>query len=314
MNSKTKILITGSIARDTIMGFPGLFSTVLKKNNLDHLNVSFGVDTLVEHLGGTGLNIAYNTRLLTDAPIYMFGGVGRDHEDIIEFLKQKNINTEGIVVDKELYTATGKVVTDKDQNQIWSFYPGAIIRGKEIDLTPHAKDSILVLSANEEGAFLETQRQAIELGVPYLYDPGMALSWIKDIDLTEGIKHAKWLIGNESEIPQIEERTKGISKNMIERGGALITTFGKDGVEYKDTKNTYRVPVYEIEAKDPTGAGDSWRGGFLAGLLKGKSIEESLALGNAIASFAVASSGTVNHNPTKREVKERARSIVECAK
>ena len=293
------------------MEFPGLFSTLLKKNNIEHLNVSFGVSELEEHLGGTGLNIAHNTRLLTDAPIRLFGGVGKDHEDIIEFLEGKNINTEGIVQDEELYTATGKVVTDKDQNQIWSFYHGALVRGKEIDLTPYKEDSILVLSANEEAAFLETQRQAIRLGIPYLYDPGMALSWIKDEDLTQGVEHATWLIGNESEIPQIKERTQGAEEKMIEQGGALITTLGKEGVEYKDKKEEQKLPVYEVKTKDPTGAGDSWRGGFLAGLLEGKSIKESLALGNAIASFAVASKGTVNHNPTKREVEERARAIVQ---
>ncbi|MAE68817.1 hypothetical protein CL635_03360 [bacterium] len=308
----TNVLVTGSISRDDIMKFPKKFSDYLHKDKLHKISVSFVVKSLEKQLGGTGTNISYNLKLASNAEVLLLAGIGKDNEDFFDFFKAQGIDTKGILVDNNLYTATGKVITDIDENQIWGFYEGAAEKAKEIDLKKFKKEgSILVISPNHPDAFLETQRQAINLSIPFMYDPGMALTWIRDEDLKTGVERCTWLIGNEYEIEQIERRT-GLGKKELEKANTIrITTRGVKGVKYESKKKTVEVPVCKVTVEDPTGAGDAWRGGFLAGVLEEKPIEESLALGNALSSFAVETCGTVNHKPTKQEITERTKKILE---
>src|SRR3989344_3974989 len=131
----TGIIISGSIARDEIMDFPHAFADYIEKDGLDNLNVSFVVTRLAKELGGTGTNIAYNARLATKKPVYILGAVGQDGEDFLHFFEKHKIETKGILWDKKLFTATGKVVTDKNQNQIWSFYFAALENAPKIKKT-----------------------------------------------------------------------------------------------------------------------------------------------------------------------------------
>jgi len=318
-----KILVTGSISFDEIMDFPYEFVDYFHPEKLHQINVSFVVDNLEKQIGGTATNIAHNLRLVTEKDINILAAVGKDGNDILNFFKKRKISTDGIIKDTKKYTSTGKVITDIKDNQIWGFYYGASETAKKIKLKKYAKkDSLLIISANYSEAFLNFQKDAIEQKVDYLYDPGMALTWISDKDLKTGVENCKFLVGNDYEIAMITKRIKKSVNELIPlrpkksgaslgTGGlAVITTLGEKGVIYQSKKENYRVAGYKVKkVVDPTGAGDAWRGGFVAGLVEGKKIKESLKLGNALASFAVEVYGTTNHHPSKKEIEKRANDL-----
>src|SRR3990167_2118494 len=180
------------------MNFPGEFSKYIHPEKLHQINVSFALDRLEKQLGGTGTNIAYNSALLTKTNVMLLGSVGKDGKEFINFLDKNRVDTGEIIIDKKLYTATGKVITDQKNNQIWGFYYGASLRAKEISLKKYAgKNNLLVVSANHPKAFIHFQKEAIKYKINYLYDPGMALTWISDRDLKEGIRKAKYIVGND---------------------------------------------------------------------------------------------------------------------
>ena len=306
----TGIIISGSIARDEIMDFPHAFADYIAKDGLDKLNVSFVVNRLTKELGGTGTNIAYNAWLMTKKPVSILGTVGQDGEDFLAFFKKQKIETKGILKDKKLFTATGKVVTDKNQNQIWSFYYGALKNTPKIKKTDFKKGSILILSATHQNPFLSLQKEVKKLGVPYVYDPGMALTWIHDKDLREGVKSATWVIGNEYEMAQIKKRLKLDIKQMLAAEKTIITTLGAKGVLYQSKEKTLEVAGYRVKkVLDPTGAGDAWRGGFWGSLAEGFTLEEALRIANTLASFVVESYGTVNHKPTLKQLQSRSKTL-----
>lgn len=305
------IVVTGSVAYDDIMNFPSYFKDYIQPDKLHQINVSFVVDKLDKQLGGTGTNIAYNLTFFTDKKVSLLAGVGKDGDVFYDFLKSRKISTDGILKDNSIYTATGKVITDMDNNQIWGFYYGACERGKDINLSSHINDeTLMIISANHPKALLHFQKQAIELGVDYLYDPGMTMTAVGKEELYEGIIHCKWFVGNDYEVSQILKMTGLTLEILLEKGIIVITTLGEHGVKYQTKDQTITVPAFTMkETKDPTGAGDAWRGGFVAGIVEGKSIETSLKQANALASFAVEEFGTVNHKPSKQEIEERMEQL-----
>lgn len=314
-NKYSSIIVTGSMAYDEIMDFPGLFKDHFHPEKLHQINISFALSNIQKQLGGTGTNIAYNLSLALNnfqTPIKLLGAVGKDGKEFIDFLKKNKLNIEGIIVDKKLYSSTGKVITDKHDNQIWGFYYGASIKSAKHDLKKNAdQNSLVIIPANHPDAFLHFQKQSIKQKMDYLYDPGMTLTWIKDKDLFEGVMHAKYLIGNDYEIAMIMKRLKKTVNELIKTGLEIITTLGKDGVRYESIKSkVHTVKAYKIKKIiDPTGAGDAWRGGFIAGLCKNYLIKDCLKLGNVIASFAVESYGTVNHKPTQKQINHRLSTL-----
>ncbi len=307
----SKIIVTGSVAYDQIMDFPSQFVDYFHPQRLHQINVSFVVDDLKKQLGGTATNIAYNLKLLTKKKVVLLGAVGRDGGRLLQFYKKNNIDAKGITRDKKVFTASGSVITDIKDNQIWGYYYGASYRAKEIKLEEYVdNNSLVIISANHKEAFIHFQKQAIKLGIDYLYDPGMSLSWINKKDLRDGIDHCRFLVGNDYEIAQILRFLKTDKSSLLKRNIAVITTLGEQGVKYQDKRNKYFVTAYRIKKTiDPTGAGDAWRGGFVAGLVEGKSIIDSLKQANALASFAVEYYGTVNHRPKIAEISRRIKSL-----
>lgn len=307
----TSIIVTGSIAHDRIMDFPGEFKDHIDPTKVHMINVSFVVGKVGEQLGGTGTNIAYNTQLLTTLPVRLLGGVGKDSADLLEFFKAHNIDTTGVIKDENDFSAGGTAITDQKDNQIWGFYHGASKRGKDIDLGTFCKpgEQLLVLSANDPEAFLHFQNQAIELGLNYFYDPGMALTWISDADLQKGMDHATFVAGNDYEIGQIEKRLRTPVQTWAKKC-VIITTLGERGARYMDATSAFAVSGVRLDRPiDPTGAGDAFRGGFIAGLCEGLSVEDAMRQGSALGSFAVESYGTINHGPTREDISRRAQSL-----
>lgn len=313
MKSYSSIIVTGSMGYDVIMNFPSRFQDHLQPDKLHMINVSFVVDRLNKQLGGTGTNIAYNLSLLKNIPIKLLASVGKDGDDLLNFIHEQKIDTTGVLKDEELYTATGKVITDLDNNQIWGFYYGACENAKSIKLADFAdSSSMLVISANHPEAFRSFQRQAIEMGIDYMYDPGMTLSWNNGEDLKQGVENCKWLVGNDYEISQICNHIHSSVDDLIQKGITVITTLGNEGVKYKDTTTEEYVPSYQAkEVLDPTGAGDAWRAGYLTGVVRNLSVKQCLALGNSLASFAVEMYGTANHKPSEEQIFERAGTLTE---
>jgi len=322
MNKYKNVYVTGSIAYDTIMNFPNEFQNYFHPEKLHQINVSFVVDKLEKQLGGTGSNIAYNIALITNSKflisnktqisnVKLLGSVGKDGKEFINFFKKNKIDVTGVIVDKKLYTSSGSVITDTKNNQIWGFYYGASEKIPYTDFNNINKETdFLVISANHKNSFLYFQREAIKNKISYLYDPGMTLTWISDKDLKEGVMNCIYLVGNDYEIAMILKRLNVSINLLIDKGINVIITLGENGVDYYDVGAKHDSPMHVNTFKvtkmiDPTGAGDAWRGGFVAGLLNGNTIKDCLKLGNVMASFAIEKYGTVNHHPSRKEIEER---------
>ncbi len=315
MKKYTNVLVTGSMGYDTIMNFPSCFKDHLLPEKLHQINVSFVVNGMERQFGGTATNIAYNFALFGGNNVKLLASVGKDGDLLLDYMKMKGVDISGVLVDKKIFSANGTVITDLDDNQIWGFFYGACELAKQINLDKYVDEgSILVISANHPDAFMNFQKQAIKKKIDYLYDPGMTLAWNNSKDLTEGVMHCKWLVGNDYEIARICKLLNMEVKDIIKKGIKVITTLGGEGVRYEDDKMEYYVPaVSSKKLVDPTGAGDAWRAGFLTGVMRELSIEESLRLGNAVASYAVGIVGTANHNPSEAAIQKRADELKKLA-
>ena len=322
MNNYKNVYITGSIAYDTIMNFPHEFQKYFHPEKLHQINVSFVVDKLEKQLGGTATNIAYNIKranveTLGRSNVFLLGSIGKDGKDFLNFFKKNKIDADGVIIDKKLYTSAGSVITDTKNNQIWGFYYGASEKIPYIDFKIINKETdLLVISANHQNSFLYFQREAIKNKISYLYDPGMTLTWIKDKDLESGVMNCRYLVGNDYEMGMILKRLNLSINQLIDTGINVIITLGENGVQYYDVGAKRDLPVRVKAFKvakmlDPTGAGDAWRGGFVAGLLMDYSIRNCLKLGNVMASFAIEKYGTVNHKPSLVQINKRMREIIE---
>ncbi len=302
----SSIAVAGSIAYDDIMVFPGKFEDHFHPERLHQINISFAVSTLKKHIGGTATNIAYATRLITKKQIKLVGVMGKDHAQLSHFFEKNHIDTASSIIDSELYTSTGKVITDMSDNQIWGYYYGAAEKGDLLDLKPFDHRSFFILSANHAKAFLHIQNHCITNNIRYLYDPGMSLTWISDEDLRDGILHAQMVAGNDYEINQIFRRLDMTAADLQKKKITLIMTLGADGVHILEKNESYQIPAMKIKKiVDPTGAGDAWRGGFIGALYEGKSIKEAAKIGNVLASFAIEVNGTVEYKPSVTEIENR---------
>jgi len=360
-NPYSRIIVTGSISWDIIMNFPNKFADYLQPDKLHQINVSFVVNSLEKQMGGTGTNISFavsqaakqilnsKSQFLNklnkqnpkqkQIPVYLLGGLGKDGKEQMQFFEKNNINSDGIVIDKNLYCASGTVITDTKDNQIWGFYYGACARGKDVNFEQYVKkDNVMIISANHPDAFLAAQMYAIQNKIAYMYDCGMALSWMQRKDLENGINHCSWLIGNDYEIALICKTLKITVKDIVAKGIDVITTLGEKGVRYESaidsvasfppvsarfaarcrdpflprhlSHNSIQMPAFKVKkVVDPTGAGDAWRGGFITALCAGADIETSLKVGNVMASFAIETYGTVNYVVKKSEFEKRLQCL-----
>ncbi|HCB22241.1 TPA: carbohydrate kinase family protein [Candidatus Daviesbacteria bacterium] len=300
------VLITGSLAFDIIMDFPGRFSDHIDPTKIHILNLSFLVDSLKKQKGGTAGNIAYNLALL-EIPVSILGSVGEDFDEYQTFLQKAGVDVSNIKVIKDEKTSQAFITTDKADNQITSFYPGSMKNNsslKIVDLSE--KPEFTVISPNDPKAMINFALECQKLEIPYMFDPGMQLPRLTNQDLITGIKGAKILIGNDYEIGLLSSKLKVKSEKLLENIKILITTLGEKGSIIQTKDQNIRIKAAKPkEVIDPTGAGDAYRAGFLAGYLQGLDLKVCGQMGSVTACYSVEKYGTTTHSFTMDEFQQK---------
>lgn len=298
------LIITGSIAYDYIMGFPGSFSDHVLPEHNNNINLSFIVKSFAKRRGGTAGNVSYTLGLLQTEHL-LFSFAGSDFDEYKKAFNELKIDLSGVSIDENDHTSTGFAMADKDQNQIWGFYYGAGARNVELELKTVAKkdDLVLIGPQGAEGS-LSLVKQCIDLSVPYMFDPGFILTQVSDVDLEHGLNHADYIIGNDYEINLMQKRIT--EWEVITADKIIITTLGENGAEIAQGDKRYFIkPVKAERVAATTGAGDAWRGGFLAGVAKGFDMQTCGEMGAVASAFAVEHVGTQEHAYNKKAFAER---------
>lgn len=303
------------------MNFSGRFGDHILPDKIHSLNLSFLVDEMQKTRGGTAGNIVYNLGLLKSAPI-LLSTFGKDGEEYRKFLKNHEIDVSYAALSKKLYTSQSLVLTDNADNQITSFYAGAMVENKNLRIyesknlrinkqkkNPDSQihkflNSFLVISPNTPDAMKNFVNECVSSKIPYMYDPGMQLPRISDEDLKQGIKNCGILIGNDYEIELMKKRVGDLKPPI------LVTTLGEKGAvvfDHRKAKNAQDVisPAKPREITDPTGAGDAFRAGFLAGYARGFDLKTCGQMGATCAVYTVEKYGTTTHEFTVEEFCER---------
>jgi len=293
-----KIAVTGSIATDHLMYFPGRFAEQLLAEQLHTVSLSFLVDDLVLRRGGIGANIAFGMAQLGLRPI-LVGAVGADFDtDYRAWLERHGVDCDSVHVSEIAHTARFVCTTDLDQCQIASFYAGAMSEARDIELRPVAERlgglDLVMVSPNDPAAMTRHTRECRQLGYRFVADPSQQLARMSGEEIRELVDGAEYLITNEYEKQLLESKTGYSDADVLARVGVRITTLGRDGVRITGRDlDPVVVPVaQEIKAYDPTGVGDGFRSGFFAARSWGLSLERSAQVGALIATLVLETVGT----------------------
>jgi adenosine kinase len=286
------------------MEFPGSFSDHILPEHTHNINLSFIVNKFAKRRGGTAGNVSYTLGLLK-TPHTLFSYAGNDFEEYKKDFATIGIDTKSIQIDPNDHTATGFAMSDKNQNQIWGFYYGASAKSKDLKLKSVTKKNDLVYIGPQgaEGS-LSLIEQCISLNVPYMFDPGFILTQVTNKDLQYGLNEATYIIGNEYEMALMRERIGTFAEIIANK--ILITTLGKKGATIDADGKRHKIKAAKAaNVAATTGAGDAWRGGFLAGIEKNFDLQTAGQMGAVASSYAVENVGTQDHVFTKKEFAKR---------
>jgi len=302
------IIVTGSIAWDYLMRFPGHFKEHILPGQ-DKISLSFLVDEKERHRGGTAPNIAYNLALLGERP-RIVGAAGMDFADYKTWLESVGVDTSLIQIHPDEFTATFSVITDQEQNQIASFHTGAMARAREIDLRKIGAANIdWVIISPDDPVAMENHTQACrDMGVNFIYDPSQQLARISGDEFMRSVQGAKVLTVNDYEL-EMAKKLSGLDEaGLLEIVEAIVVTRGPDGASVLTQAGETRVPAAQPEAvREPTGVGDAFRAGLLVGLKAGYNWETILKLGNSSAVYVIEQMGTQNHTYSRAQFLARVR-------
>lgn len=290
-------VVTGSIAFDYLMTFPGRFSDHLIADRLENISVSFLVDSMRRQRGGIAPNIAYTNALLGGRPKIM-AAAGQDFEEYRLWLEVHGVDTSGVVVFEDDFCASFFVSTDQEQNQIATFYTGAMAHAAKLSFAKHgAGAELAVISPNDPAAMNGYVRECKELGIAYIYDPSQQTIRLSGEDLYEGVKGCTLLTVNEYELHMILEKTGLTREEIVALAGGLLVTKGKAGSSIMTKEGNYDIPaVAPLELVEPTGAGDAYRGGLLRGMQLGLPWELAGRMGALAATYVLEHLGTQGHS------------------
>lgn len=279
------------------MTFPGKFNDSLMADQLHNVSLSFLVDDLQIRRGGVAANICFGMGVLGENP-YLIAAVGHDFDGYREWLEKVGVNCSYAHVSTTAHTARFMCTTDQEQNQIASFYPGAMSESIEIDIEAISKKvgglDLVLIGADDPGAMIKHVQACKAAGIAFISDPSQQLPRLDATQTVEIVDGAHYLFNNEYEAKLIEERTGWTEAEVLDRVGIRVTTLGKNGVHIKSKDGIdLKVPVaQEKQIKDPTGVGDAFRAGFISGLSWGLELERCAQVGSLLATYVIETVGT----------------------
>ncbi|MBS3997897.1 MAG: carbohydrate kinase family protein [Hydrogenophaga sp.] len=289
------ILVCGSLAFDTIMGFEGRFAEQILPSQLHILNVSFLVPALRREYGGCAGNIAYGLRQLGSDAVPL-ATLGNDGQEYLARLEALGVDTRHVCTSADSYTAQAMIMTDRDNNQITAFHPGAMSQAHENAVPPRDDLKLAIISPDGRDAMLTHARQLHAAGVPFVFDPGQGLPMFNGDELLQFIELASWVTVNDYEGQMLCDRTGLSLDSLAERVRGLVVTLAEQGCDVWEEGQKTRVPGVAASAVvDPTGCGDAFRAALLHGLSQGWSLQRGAALGNRMGAAKIASRGGQNY-------------------
>jgi adenosine kinase len=305
-----RIAVTGSIATDHLMTFPGRFADQLIPEQLHQVSLSFLVDKLEIRRGGIGANICFGIACLGLSPV-LVGAVGADFEDYRSWLERHGVDTSSVHVSQLQHTARFLCTTDDDHNQIASFYPGAMSEARDIELQPIVSRlgglDLVVISPDDPQAMVRHTEECRSRGIAFGADPSQQLARMDGADVRLLIDGATYLFTNEYEKALCEQKTGWTEDEILDRVQVRVTTLGPKGVriDRKGEPSMHVAAAPEESRVDPTGVGDAFRAGFLATIAWGLSLERAAQTGNLIAAHVLESAGCQEYVLSKKRFVER---------
>ncbi|HKS53357.1 MAG TPA: carbohydrate kinase family protein [Pseudonocardiaceae bacterium] len=294
------IIVTGSIATDHLMVYSGRFTEQILPEALDSISVSFLVDDLAIRRGGAGANIAFNLGCLGLAPV-LVGAVGADFAEYGQWLSAHGVEVSAVHVSQTKHTARFLCTTDSDSNQIASFYPGAMSEARDIELKPivdrFGGTDLVLVGPNDPAGMLRHTQECRDLGYPFAADPSQQLASLEGDQIKALVEGAAYLFTNTYERGLLERKTGWDDEDVLERVGVSVMTRGGKGVTVQRPGEpaVSVTPPQELTKADPTGVGDAFRAGFLAGVQWGVGDERAAQLGCMLATLVIESVGTQEH-------------------
>jgi adenosine kinase len=300
-----KIVVTGSIAFDYLMSFPGKFTEHFLAEHMERVSLSFLVDTMDKRRGGCAPNIAYTLALLGERP-FLMATAGQDFADYRAWLDAANIDTSLVKQVPDKFTASFFCSTDTENNQIASFYTGAMAHAAELSFRTIRDAGLVIISPNDPAAMVQYAEECRTLKIPYIFDPGQQCARMSGDELADGVVGATLVIVNDYEFELLRQKTGMSEGDVLKQAGALVVTRGENGCSiYRGTDRTDVPAVPPSRIVDPTGVGDAFRGGLMKGLASGASDEVSAQLGSVAATYALEHLGGSSHAYTFDEFKKR---------
>ena len=303
-----KLVVTGSIAYDYLMSFPGKFTEHFLPEHFHRVSLSFLVDSMDKRRGGCAPNIAYTLALLGERPLLM-ATAGEDFGDYREWLEAAGVDTSEVKQVAGKFTASFFCSTDQANNQIASFYTGAMANAGELSFRTLQACDLTIISPNDPGAMVQYAEECRALGIRYIFDPGQQCARMDGTELAEGVTGATIVICNDYEFELIRQKTGLAEPEILRQSEALIVTRGENGSTVFTPRG--RVEVAAVEPRrivDPTGVGDAFRGGLMKGLALGLPYGVCARLGSVAATYALEHLGGQSHAYTWDEFRLRFES------
>jgi adenosine kinase len=328
-----KLIVTGSIAFDYLMQFPGKFTEHILAEHLQRVSLSFLVDSMDKRRGGCAPNIAYTLALLGERPC-LLAAAGQDFKEYDEWLQAVGVDTSHVHRVSDKFTASFFCSTDTENNQIASFYIGAMANASELSLRTIHEPGLVIIAPNDPAAMVQYAEECRTVGVPFIFDPGQQCARLSGDELREGISGARLVICNDYEFELIRQKTGMGEREVLQQASALVITRGENGsFVYEnaegeggggkgergngkgeggngkgDEDEVVSVHVKAVEPHrivDPTGVGDAFRGGVMKGMALGKSLRECAQVGTVAATYALEHLGGQSHAYTLKEFTDR---------
>ena len=299
------IIVTGSIAFDYLMSFPGKFTEHLLPEHMARVSLSFLVDTMDKRRGGCAPNLAYTLALLGERP-RLLATAGQDFGDYRQWLEAAGIDTSLVRDVSDKFTASFFCSTDVDGNQIASFYTGAMANAGELSFRTVGPCQLAIISPNDPGAMVQYAEECRTLRVPFIWDPGQQCARMSGDELRDGVSGAAVVICNDYEFELLRQKTGLDESGVLAVAGVLVITRGEQGCSIFEARGRTDVPaVAPHRIVDPTGVGDAFRGGFMKGMAEGEDYVRCARLGSVAAAYALEHLGGQSHSYTPEEFRNR---------